>query len=937
MAEHRYSEDQWRHIYQLAEAVVEVPIEQRSGYLESKCSDPAIRSEVWELVAHLESEDGGSEDRVGSYVGRFEIREYLGSGGAGEVFSAFDPELRRQVAIKILRAEQSALPEANERFIREARTASTLNHPNIVTVYEIIRGEKNLAIAMELVEGKSLRSICGEPMEISRLVPICQQAAEALAAAHAAGVVHRDIKPENLMLMNVGRVKVLDFGLARLNTAAQQSLNAGIPAGTLRYMSPEHYRGETLTNKTDIFALGLVIYELATGALPFGKKSSLDALHAIAMEEVKAPSSANAKIDAGLDRLILAMLDKDPVKRPDAEEVARILRTWKEASASHEAPVVAARAKWKWWAVAAVAVAIVAAVAWSLYLISEKTRRLEQITHSIPENRLMAAAISGDGKYLAYSNSDGIFQQLLDGGETSTLKSPKGFIVDNLSWSPDGTRLLASGFAEETSRAAIWSISVRGAAPELLREDARLGAMSPDGKSIAFLGSDYSSIWTMDSDGQSEKRIVDARAEDTFSTLCWASNSNYLIVSRRHTPQRGGAGEADKGNMVMESADSINAISGALAGRKERISVWSAAGLSDGVILFLSGSKLKGEGFAALWSVRMNLSTGVFESDVQRIPLPESFEEQYASALTASNDGAKWAMLRRASHSPVFVADFHREAVRFSNFRRLTLDDGGNYPHTWTADSQFVIYESDRAKPSYDLFKQHVSRRVPEAIVSTPRRSEALAQLAPDQKSVLFASTPVESRDYSLMRVGVDGGVPKAVPIGGPLDEFRCSPHPKGRCVLRKTNGIREYIYYDLDPVKGIGAELARVAWWPSFFGDWDVSPDGRFVAIPNHDTRSAKVRLIRIDPAGPEELDREVKIPSLTRLSVLTWAADGTGWFLSIDTSIGRRMYFYDLKGHLTSLGTIQGWAVPAPDGKKVAFLNDIVQSNAWILSRGQ
>jgi len=207
---------------------------------------------------------------------------------------------------------------------------------------------------------------------------------------------------------------------------------------------------------------------------------------------------------------------------------------------------------------------------------------------------------------------------------------------------------------------------------------------------------------------------------------------------------------------------------------------------------------------------------------------------------------------------------------------------------------------------------------------------------------VIYAAGPSNGADgpYNLMRVPAGGGLIDQVPIPGYLDEFRCSVGRKGRCVIRTTVDQKTFVFSELDPVRGAGRELARTPWMPSILGDWDISPDGSVIAIPNHDSRSALIRLVRLQlassqSANREPAQRELRIPGLSNISSVTWAIDQTGWFVALETSIGRRIYFYEATGHLSSLGNIRGWAVPSPDGKKLAFLDQVDDSNAWMLSR--
>ncbi|HEY3129894.1 MAG TPA: protein kinase, partial [Acidobacteriota bacterium] len=254
----------------------------------------------------------------------------LGKGGMGAVYKAQDTQLERFVALKFLAERFMQDPAAVERFIREAKTASALNHPNIVTIHEIGEAPQGRFIVMELVTGRSLRALAGQGPSLEPLISAGRQVSKALAVAHAAGIVHRDIKPENIMLRDDGYAKVVDFGLACLTVNNPQVYSAetvietvpGILSGTAPYMSPEQARGGTLlSSATDIFSLGVVLYELATGRGPFAAESVLATLHAIISQAPPTPSRLNCEIPSSLEALILQMLEKEPSRRPTAEEV----------------------------------------------------------------------------------------------------------------------------------------------------------------------------------------------------------------------------------------------------------------------------------------------------------------------------------------------------------------------------------------------------------------------------------------------------------------------------------------------------------------------------------------------------------------------------------------------------------------------------------------
>lgn len=268
-------------------------------------------------------------------LSHYRIIAPLGAGGMGEVWQAFDERLKRKVAVKLLPAELTADAERVRRFEQEAQAASALNHPNIITVYDIGECEAGRFIVMELVTGRTLRHVVIENNSLDTFLSLSQQMAKALSAAHSAGITHRDIKPDNIMVRDDGYVKLLDFGIARLlpahesDTAADtltQQTKPGTLLGTVAYMSPEQARGETVSHLSDVFALGIVLYELATGRHPFQAETLVGYLHAITLQEPAPPQRWHPGVPAALNELLLRMLEKDPSQRPTASEVAQALQ-----------------------------------------------------------------------------------------------------------------------------------------------------------------------------------------------------------------------------------------------------------------------------------------------------------------------------------------------------------------------------------------------------------------------------------------------------------------------------------------------------------------------------------------------------------------------------------------------------------------------------------
>jgi len=262
----------------------------------------------------------------------YEIIQELGRGGMGVVYRARDASLGRDVALKFLPAEYAGDLERLERFLREARTASALNHPNICTVHALGQHKEQPFIVMEFVEGQTLQALAARRPAVQETAALLRQAARALAAAHGAGVVHRDIKPENIMVRDDGYVKVLDFGLARQLPSfmrdGSDDLSSTVPGailGTATCMSPEQTRGEAASSASDIFSLGVVLYQLAAGRHPFEAGSTLEMLQTIAAGQPVSLSRLNAAIPVALENLTEAMLHKDPRLRPTAVEVEAIL------------------------------------------------------------------------------------------------------------------------------------------------------------------------------------------------------------------------------------------------------------------------------------------------------------------------------------------------------------------------------------------------------------------------------------------------------------------------------------------------------------------------------------------------------------------------------------------------------------------------------------
>ncbi len=359
--------ERWRQIETLFEAAVARAPQERAAFLEDSCNgDDSLRREVDQLLASDQADDDGFEDLaenvaagwvresagpdlIGQSIGRYQITALLGSGGMGEVFQAQDTMLQRKVALKLLPRQFTQDPTRVRRFEQEARAASALNHPHIITIYEIGEAAGTRFIATELVEGQTLRELIDGPrLEIAEILKIGAQAASALAAAHEAGIVHRDIKPANLMWRRDGFIKVLDFGLAKLadHVSPNDLTEAGRVMGTINYMSPEQAMGEPLDPRTDIFSLGVVLYELATGRRLFDGPSEAAVYDAILHRSPPPVREFASVAPAEFDQVIRRALAKDPARRyQSALELRADLDRLAQGVGTTEAAKIATREK----------------------------------------------------------------------------------------------------------------------------------------------------------------------------------------------------------------------------------------------------------------------------------------------------------------------------------------------------------------------------------------------------------------------------------------------------------------------------------------------------------------------------------------------------------------------------------------------------------------
>ena len=866
-------------------------------------------------------------DDVTGTVTHYRIIQELGGGGMGVVYSAEDLRLGRQVALKFLPDHLASSPNALERFAREARAASSLNHPNICTLYDIDEYEGKPFLVMELLEGETLKQrLARGIIPAAQLLEWGVQIGSALQAAHSKGIVHRDIKPANLFIVHDGHAKVLDFGLAKPVGAASArkvgesdatvtmlpdfQSSPGSAAGTLGYMSPEQARGEDIDARTDLFSFGAVLYEMTTGHEPFPGATSAVVFDAILNRDPAPVRTWRSAAAPELERVIGKALEKDRDLRYQsaADLVADLQRLRRDSSSgSHPAAVPSAvrpgRPYRTLLAVLGLAVLVAAGTLWW------SGRRNPQplfvpvkVTGNPADLPVQSAVLSPDGRFLAFSDRLGIHIRASDTGESRALPDTAGMMA--VEWSGDSTQLFAARSLGPNDF-SVWTIPLLGGPP---RAGPR-GLPSPDGRYLVTASG-------IESADGSRSLLCHGRV-DHIVGFAWSGDSRHLAFA-----------QVVPGANPKFTLDLMEPDTGKTATVvRSDVPIAGVAWLSNTRLVYARMEPAPPFKDFNLWAIELGRRLGSTPCEPQRLTQWSGFLTRW---LSATSDGKRLALLNDNTQNNVDVARLEPGGTRITTPLRLTLDDHYNNATAWMPDNRAVLFESDRTGTLH-IYRQELNSPNAELLIGGPN-TQHQARLSPDQRWLLYIETadsklpPARAR---VMRMPLSGGrAEEVLATDASARAFSCSAKAPGVCVINELRGT-ERVVSQFDPMGGRGAEVTRN---PLEVGDAAISPDGARIALAFGEPRN-RIRVLTLEG----KVEREITVSAATGLTGLDWAADGRSFLCGDISETNSSLLRLDFDGTSRVLWTQPGnhsiWAVPSRDGRLLALQGATESANVWIV----
>jgi len=751
---------------------------------------------------------------AGMILGQYEIRSPLGAGGMGEVYRAHDPRLNREVAIKVLPASLTSDPDRLRRFEQEARAAAALNHPNILVVYQMATHDGLSYMVSELLEGETLRErLRHGPIPLRKAIDYEVQIAHGLAAAHDKGIVHRDLKPENLFLTKDGRVKILDFGLAKvtqpkddsgqMNTLTQGT-DPGMVVGTAGYMSPEQVRGKAADHRSDIFAFGAILYETVTGKQTFRKPTSAETMSAILNEEPQAISQLTPSVPPGLERVVRRCLEKAPEQRfQSASDLAFALEALSDSAITSPTGIHAqesSKPRRRIAVAGAVVVIVVAAAAALAYFRMQPAAapvlsNYVQLTHDGQPKGL--GAVDGSRLYMSVYGL-GLAEMSVAGGEPQKLSISLSANMVPRGSSPDGSEILMVDGKGIPPTGPLWGVPILGGSPRRLGDLVGNGGdWSPDGKLLAY--SDASNIYLANPDGSEPRKLVALNNTDVIQYLVWSPDSAYLRFNEVNF-------NTTAHSIWQVSADGTN-LHRILPG-------WDGRWTADGkYFVFLSGSQV--------WALPQK--GGWLRPEPKPVRLTSSpmalwdpIPNKDGKKLFVVGATTRGQLMRYDLKSHEFAPFLGGISAEFSSFSK---------------DGQWVAYVS---YPDGALWRSKADGSDPLQLtyssdyVLNPRWS-------PDGKEILFCETP-PGKPSRIYEVSADGGSPRQLLPDDPTSQQDPNWSPDGSKIVFAGGGGGD----PASAIRILDLKTGKISTLPGSQGLFSPrwSPDGRYIPALSGDEK---------------------------------------------------------------------------------------------------
>ena len=790
---------------------------------------------------------------IGSRLGPYEITAKLGEGGMGEVYRARDSKLDREVAIKVLPAHLASDAEALSRFEREAKAVAALSHPNILAIFDFGREGETAFAAMELLEGETLRErLVAGALPARKALEIAAQVARGLAAAHERGIVHRDLKPDNLFLTQDGQVKILDFGLARQaerHDSQSQLLAAptqgpgtapGAVLGTVGYMSPEQVRGEPADHRSDIFSLGVVLYEMLTGRRAFARDSSVETMTAILREEPQELESLGEKFSPSLVRLLQHCLEKRPAERfQSARDLSFDLQSLAAGgSASQRSgrglPEVGRGSRRR----ALVAALLVAAGAVAGGLVTSVALRREVPSAAIlrPSFRQLtklpggegSPSFSPDGESFVFVKRDGddtdLFVQRIDGTKAIALTAECADEDFDPALSPDGRSI---AYRSECGGGGIFVMGATGESNRRVTDSGYAPAWSPDGRELAVVTerlnaptsrSSTSELWAVRVDSGERRRVS---AHDAMAPT-WSPDGRRIAFwgLRAETFQR------DLWSVAADGSES--AMEAAVAILDDPALDWAPVYSKDGRWLYFASTR---GGTFNLWRLALDPSRGM-PVVPGRAPEPLTAPSSWAGPFALSADGRRIVFVDKNSNTEIAGAPF--DPARQELAASPTTVFSGSFElreQALSSDGDWLLFTNEDLPQQIHLLRSDGTGYRQLTTVGDRNRQGAWS---PKGDWIVFQTT---RGDSSLAAIRPDGGGWQSIPVSYGASDPLWSPDGSTLSVFDSAkNGLL------IDLSAGIGApvvsELPLIApgvqFWPA---GW--STDGALLA--GHATRAGQ------------------------------------------------------------------------------------------------